>query len=266
MAAIAHKTTLLAMLALAGGCSDGTIPIELPFEVTFDGRPLGCSRVTALPGLSDLRFFVHDVALIRADGERAPVRLTPDGRWQSERVALIDLEDGTGGCVNGSVEMHDTVTGRTVAGDFDAIEFRIGVPEDLNHDDPILAEPPLNYSPMHWHWRSGYKFMRAGLVTDAEQTWLHLGSNRCSGTIGNISGCAAANRVEVRVSGFVPGRDVVSVDLAALFDGTDHEVGAGCSSGPAEPACAAPFAALDIDPGSGISRGGTRVFRSARRR
>ncbi len=45
------------------------------------------------------------------------------------------------------------------------LEFKIGVPETLNHIDPLTAVSPLNYTDMHWHWASGYKFFRAGLVT-----------------------------------------------------------------------------------------------------
>ena len=256
-----RKSLFLAALpSLIVGCADRTIPVEIAFEARFGERPVACTDVSGAPQLSDLRFFVYDVALIDAQGAGAPLLLMDDGMWQTARLALIDLEDGRGRCENGSAETNNRLSGRVAPGNYTAIEFRIGVPEDLNHADPVIAEPPLNLSTMHWHWRSGYKFMRAGLASDRDHVWLHLGSNRCAGTVGNISGCEGSNRVNVRL----PGRDTVTIDMAVLFAGADLEDGVGtdCSSGPAEPDCASLFGALGIDPLTGDARGGNRVFGS----
>lgn len=205
--------------------------------------------------MADARFYVHNLRLVDAAGRVAPVEFEPDGIWQSRRVALVDLEDGLGACTNGSREMHPTVTGRVAPIDAVAIAFSIGVPADLNHRDPMQASAPLGYTDMHWHWASGYKFLRAAVSNDEDSFFLHLGSNRCEGTIGDISGCMGSNRPEIYLDDFRPGQDRVVLHLDRLADGNDltDDVASSCMSGPAEDSCAAPFVALGLDFATGES-------------
>jgi len=110
---------------------------------------------------------------------------------------------------------------------------------------------------MHWHWASGYKFMRAGVRSASDGFFLHLGSNRCEGTIGNIQGCQGANRVKVEIADFRPAEDVVIIDVGALFAGVDfadNQPGE-CMSGPANDNCKVPFSAFGIDFSTGASSG-----------
>ena len=115
---------------------------------------------------------------------------------------------------------------------------------------------------MHWHWRSGYKFIRAGVATTDDSFWIHVGSSGCAGTVRNVTGCRSPNRVAVTLDEFVPNQSVVAIDLGAFFDGNDFSDGnpTDCSSGPAETQCVAPFAALGIDFESGAASGSQRVF------
>ena len=66
--------------------------------------------------------------------------------------------------------------------------------------------------------------------------WVHLGSTGCTPV-----GCAAANRPDVDLKDFDPARDTVVVDLAALLDGANIDVGATCMSGAESAACAPLF-------------------------
>ncbi len=138
---------------------------------------------------------------------------------------------------------------------------KIEVPFAKNHSDPLLASAPLGDADMHWHWRGGYKFIRAGIKNDNDSFWLHLGSTGCEGTIRNITGCGSPNRVTVRIDNYQPG-DPVQIDLARLVDGGDLDNAApsDCSSGPAEDGCRTAFAALGLDHPSGTSDGNQRLF------
>ena len=60
--------------------------------------------------VSDFRFFVSGVSLVSASGETVPVSLTQDGKWQNGTVALLDFEDGTATCSNGTNASHNTTT------------------------------------------------------------------------------------------------------------------------------------------------------------
>jgi hypothetical protein len=116
---------------------------------------------------------------------------------------------------------------------------------------------------MHWHSRSGYKFLRAGIRNEADGFRIHIGSAGCEGTVGHITGCRFPNRIEVDLPDFVPGEHAIEVDLAMLVIGTDLADGepSDCSSGlPPETACDAPYAALGIDFQTGEQQGVQRVF------
>jgi len=213
--------------------------VNVQFSATLAGQPLRCDESDL--SLTDLRFFVSDVVLIKSDGAENAMFL-PAG------IALIDLENGEGACINGTRETNATLSGSSEIAEIDVIRFTVGVPFELNHANPLLAKAPLNDSAMHWHWRSGYKFLRAGVTTGSDGFWMHLGSTMCKGTVRNISACQSPNRVTVELSGFSPDNNRINVDLAALFEGVDLDdtVLSDCSSGPSESACARPFANLGL--------------------
>ena len=125
---------------------------------------IGTSEATVTP--TDFRFYVSDVALIDEDGNAIPLELEQDGKWQYQNVALLDFEDGTNGCDNGTAEINTTVVGTVPEGDYQSLQFTMGVPEDLNHEDAAIAPSPLNLSSMWWNWQGGYKFLRIDLETD----------------------------------------------------------------------------------------------------
>ena len=253
----------LAALSLAwllSACSQLDQPIRIPFMATWQGHSIDCS--TPGTSLSDLRFYVSNVQLVDRDGVAHDVRYATEMQWQNDAVAYIDLEDGQGACQNGTEAISDHVLGVVPAGDYEGLRFTIGVPFRINHMNPLTAKPPLDDPDMHWHWRSGYKFLRAGVTNDADGFWIHTGSAGCEGTVGHITGCKYPNRIEVELPGFVPDTHSVAVDLTALVAGTslDDEVRSDCSSGPPETACVDPFAALGIDFKTGERTGSQRVF------
>jgi uncharacterized repeat protein (TIGR04052 family) len=213
--------------------------------------------------LSDLRLFIHDVRLVARSGETVDVTLRDVPPWQGDQVALLDFEDGTGACRNGTAGTNTVVQGDAPPGDFAGLTFRIGIPESLNHANPLLAVPPLDHTAMHWHWLTGYKFLRAGFAGDSDHFWIHLGSTRCGGAAGEPQGCRNANRPHVTLPDFVPGRSLVIVDLGALA--TAGRLGDGesgnCSSGPTEASCEQPFNTLGLDFDSGEPTGTPGLFR-----
>lgn len=125
----------------------------------YSGLGLGETEVTA----TDFRFYVSEVALIDGSGEIVPVELEQDGKWQYEGVALLDFEDRSGACANGTAETREQVIGTVPEGDYQGLQFTLGVPFDLNHDDATLAPSPLNLTALWWNWQGGYKFVRIDL-------------------------------------------------------------------------------------------------------
>ena len=255
-----RPTAIAALVLFSAACSHPDLPVRIAFAATWQGAALDCNSANV--ALSDLRFYVNNVQLVDSEGKAHDIRYATEFAWQNDAVALIDLEDGSGACRNGTPETYDTVIGAIPNRDYRGLRFTVGVPFNLNHANPLTALPPLDDPDMHWHWRSGYKFLRAGIRTETDGFWIHAGSAGCEGTVGDISGCRFPNRIQVELPGFIPDEHGVAIDLAALIEGTDleDEAGSDCSSGPAEASCTAPFAALGIDFATGEHTGSQRVF------
>lgn len=246
----------------ATGCARPAIEFDIPFVATFGDQPLACGESDGTVQLTDLRFYVSEVYAVTTDGELVSASLTEDAAWQQPGLAMIDLEDGSGACENGTTVMNRSIRGHVPAGVYEGLRFVMGVPFDRNHGDPLKAQPPLGDAAMHWHWRGGYKFLRAGVRTADDGFWIHLGSTGCEGKIQEITGCSAPNRVLVELDDFDLGSDAIRIDLAELVSKTDIMDGeaSDCSSGPAETACEGPFALL------GLNGDSQRVFSGGARR
>jgi uncharacterized repeat protein (TIGR04052 family) len=256
---VRYSTALVALCLLAS-CGKWDLPVEIPVVATWDGQPINCSSKGIF--LTDLRFYVSDVQLVDADGRAHDVRYATEFEWQNDAVALVDLENGEGACENGTTAVHDRLLGVARAREYRGLRFTVGVPFRLNHANPITATPPLDDADMHWHPRSGYKFLRAGVSNGSDSFWIHGGSTGCEGTVGHITGCRFPNRIEVFMPDFVPGEHAVAFDLGALIADIDLEdnTPSACSSGLAESACIAPFAALGLDFLTGKPDGSQQVF------
>ena len=252
---------LLILASLFASCSKPAMPISVPFVVQLGGQTITCQDSKQGVALTDLRLYIQDPQLINSQGVRVPLVLD-ENRWQQSDLALLDLEDGTANCVNGTADLNLALRGAIAADEYSGLEFQIGVPFDRNHGDPLAAVAPLGDPAMHWHWRAGYKFLRAGIATENDGFWIHLGSAGCEGKLQDIKSCRYPNRVAVNLPGFVPGRDSVVVDLAALLRNTnlDDGVPSDCSSGPAEIACSVPFDSLGIAHNAAQSADQQRVF------
>ena len=247
-------------MMLAASCSKPYLGLKIPFVATWGGKTIQCTDSGI--ALSDLRFYVSEIELIDASGSPHALELHEEIPWQQPDLALIDLENGQGACINGTGDTYAYLVGSVPPGEYQGLRFTVGVPFDRNHANPLKAPAPLDDPAMHWHWRSGYKFIRAGVATPDDGFWIHVGSAGCEGTVGNISGCRFPNRVTVELSQYMPNSDSISVDLKSLFEGVDIDDGEAtdCSSGPAESACISPFAALGIDFETGNRLGRQQVF------
>lgn len=217
----------------------------------------GIGSTGASVALQDFRIYVSNFRLISRSGGETPLQLTPDGAFQSNRVALLDFENASGNC-NGNTAMHTAVQGRAPAGDYVGLAFDIGVPADLNHQDSTIAAAPLNFSALTWPWRYGYKFTTIDLETgrapgaaqmghEASGFSIHLGSVECgegSPRTPPETPCAAPNRPSYRLAAFDPQAQIVVLDLAALLASTDVTVNdpdsaSGCMSTPDDDDCVA---------------------------
>lgn len=261
---LASTTVISGVLAngiLAGqGVTQTVEPIQINFQAQVGDDPFQCDGVYRLGtmnnaiAVTDFRLYVSDAQLIRADGERVPIQLEQDGIWQFQNVALLDFEDQTGSCTNGTSAMRTHISGTVPSGDYSGIEFTLGVPFDLNHNDVTLAPSPLNLTSMWWNWQGGYKFVRIDLENQMESAGLqqyvahtghsdghgegsehhnhpagehmghasgfliHLGSTGCQveGNAQQPTFCSNPNTSTVAFDNFDPRENVIVADLSAL--------------------------------------------------
>jgi uncharacterized repeat protein (TIGR04052 family) len=264
---------MAALLATACGNDPASPPngpgnLSIVFKPRVGTQDFACGRqYTGLGTASasyepkDFRLYVHNVRLL-SHGAEVPVTLIDDGAWQKEGLALLDFEDKTGLCSNGTEATNDRLVGTAPAGHYDGLRFTVGVPFEKNHQDASTAGAPLNVSTLFWGWTGGYKFIRLDGRTSGLPNGhnLHLGSTRCETSGPNqVTSCQNANRAEVEIGGFDPtqGQRVV-LDVAALFSGSNLDAnqaqsGPGCMSEPGDTDCAPIFQRL------GLGFGGTQA-------
>lgn len=267
--------------------------VAVKFAGRLAGKPFACGeryegvgskKSTVTP--QDLRFFVSNLELLDASGAAVPVKLDQDGIWQYQSLALIDLEDGTGGCRNGNAATHTVVSGSVSPGQYSGLRFTVGVPFELDHSDTLSAPSPLNMTAMFWNWQVGYEFIRAEvtLASNAFETakaearssarinsmrssgfTIHIGSTGCVSskpTTAPAQECKHPNRVLVTLPKFDPAKAVVIFDLGKLLDGSDVTTNAphsapGCMSAEDDPDCIPVMKALGLPYGK--EDGGTQV-------
>lgn len=267
---LTRLATLLLLLA-AGPVLAAERSVTISFGIVAGAAPVGCAtpaaalgRPAVAAGLRDARFYVHDLTLIDAAGKAWPVMLE-ETLWQHDGVALIDAEDATGACREGTPETNTRVTGQVDDGAGAGpwrLAFTLGVPQRLNHTATDLAPPPLDLAAMGWGWQAGRKYVKLELLPEGgvarpdggrAGTWfLHLGATGCTGNpvTGEIVSCDRPNRPAVTTRPFDPARERVVLDLAVLFAATDlarDQGGAvGCMSAPDDADCPALFERLGL--------------------
>ncbi len=257
--------------------ADERRPVTLHFAAVVGDKPFACgqsyagigtARSTITP--SEFRMFISNVELLTADGKAVPLALEQDGKWQSEGLAMVDFEDGTGPCGNGTAEVRTAITGDAPAGRYTGVRFQIGVPFERNHGDLAMEPAPLSVTRMFWAWNSGHKFVRLDAKTESGKNWvLHLGSAGCTPNetaTASPTSCAHANRVTVAFDTFDLDADLIVADVAALYAGSNLEenqprTAAGCMSGPSDSDCGPVFSALGL-PFNDAPAGAQRFLRA----
>ncbi len=257
----------------------------LSFEARVGSEKFSCSRPATTMGTTsvtveplDFRVYVHDVRVVREDGSEAPFTLVQDGKWQYQGVALLDFEDKSGTCSNGTTETNTVLRGMVPDGVYTGVKFRIGVPFSLNHADVATAPSPLNLSGLFWSWNGGYKFARidgrvapldagggmgtmddagdGGMTMPSDTFFLHLGSTECTDDgDGGVASCGRPNVGEVALTDFDPFQRVIVADYKALVADTDLETNAGgapgCMSEADDPECASILPHLGVNASTG---------------
>jgi uncharacterized repeat protein (TIGR04052 family) len=266
--------------------------VTVRFAAQINGQPFACGQSYASVGTtrstvtpSDYRFYVSDVSLVDEAGRAVPVTLAQDGVWQLDNIALLDFENGSGPCRNGTTGINTEVRGTIPAGRYVGLRFTLGVPFARNHGDPTVAASPLNLTAMFWNWQGGYKFVKFDAASSGLQAApaaagaghggaaasgfsVHLGSTMCaaaSRTEAPKAECANPNRVAVAFDRFDAAKQTVVADIGAVLAAANVDVNApntspGCMSFPGDADCPPVMGALGLAYGGAAAPGPQRLF------
>jgi uncharacterized repeat protein (TIGR04052 family) len=257
------RNTLTIALFVSSALLAQNQPVSIRFQAMVAGEPLACGKSYAGVGTTkstitprDFRLYVHNIRLVDAAGQEVRVELNQDDKWQLDDLALLDFENATGSCANGTPDLNDRVTGTVPAGrNYTGLRFTMGVPFLKNHTDLTKMPPPLNLTALAWVWNAGRKFARLDFSSTGVPRGyaIHLGSTGClpDDTKSTIpTSCSQPNRVDVALDGFDWSKDTVIADLAHLLQDSNVDQGgkmmSGCMSGPMTAACGPLFANLGL--------------------
>ncbi|MCP5159327.1 MAG: metallo-mystery pair system four-Cys motif protein [Gammaproteobacteria bacterium] len=238
----------------------------IQFQGQVNGQDFICGATYANVGVgqpgtyqvTDWRFYIHDVELVKVDGARRALDLDQDGVWQYENVALLDLRRD---CGSGALPSNAEVAGAVSNENYTGICFKVGVPYTLNHINDATAPSPLNNSGMLWNWRGGRKFIRIdgmGAPGDGDNAVafvVHLGSTECPGSDPNApptAACGYPNVAEFCLDGFDADQDRIIMNMGAALEASDvafntPDTASGCMSGNADPECITIMPRLNLD-------------------
>ncbi len=207
--------------------------------------------------VTDWRFYVHDVALVKADGSRQALDLDQDGTWQYENVALLDLRQD---CGSGILPTNTVVKGAVPNDNYTGLCFKVGIPYELNHLNDATAPSPLNASGMLWNWLGGRKFIRidgfGAPGSDPSVAFVvHLGSTGCPGDNPSAppsAACTYPNVAEFCLDNFNVDQDRVVMDIGHALAASNvalntPDTSSGCMSGNADPECIPILPRLNLD-------------------
>ncbi|WP_240652863.1 MbnP family copper-binding protein [Rheinheimera riviphila] len=212
--------------------SNSTLLVQLLWQ----GQPIDCNSKLLLGGqpwqLQQLQFYLSNFSQ-----QQQPLLLQPND-YQSTELALLGSD-----CQSPGQWQLQFAAPLLHA----PLEFELGVPFLLNHQNPLTAGVPLQQMDMHWAWQSGYKFFRLDLNGPQHDWSLHLGSSGCSSASvmrAPTTPCTAPNRVQVQLP--YQDQSTLTLDLAALFGDFIPAADNSCMADPASLSCQQLLPALGI--------------------
>ncbi|WP_205859255.1 MbnP family copper-binding protein [Pleionea sediminis] len=220
--------------ALLTSCADEPVIHDIQFKLMYGENSISCGTAMQINGqswqLSQFQFYIHALQF-RSQGQWVPATFeVPENN--DPHVKLI------GGVCNSNFDWKMTVKSPVAPKNIDAVQFKIGVPFELNHNNPLTQKSPLNQSDMFWVWQTGHKFLRLELTSETNDWIYHLGSTGChseSAVRAPAKACKNPNVATVRID--VNELKTIGIDIKPLFEGIDLNSESSCKSEPANELC-----------------------------
>jgi uncharacterized repeat protein (TIGR04052 family) len=244
---------------LLGGCTpsaDLTKAKSIDIEIWHQGAPISCDEFQYNQQnwqIQQLAYFISEIQFIAPNSQQQPQLKATS--WQGENVVLIKaqlddcvvkpdsaidpstIEDSAAKLLrlNQQIVFESPVDLQTAK----ELSFSLGVPFELNHQNPISQPSPLNLPSMFWSWRTGHKFFRLDLQGNNTNWVFHLGSVGCEAASVMRSPqkpCVQPNRVNLNLKKMHQGTKLV-LHVDRLLTGVALHSGNSCLFGPQQKSC-----------------------------
>jgi uncharacterized repeat protein (TIGR04052 family) len=193
--------------------------LRVNFTPHFAGQALQCGQAISLRN-QQWQTLAFSMFLSEFSLNDTKSVILDDNDWQSQQVGLIRYvadcgQQSANMSISGVIENVSNSNTETPdlytlmrSNTLDTkqkirLNFTIGLPFKLNHQNPLIQPSPLNDSSMFWAWRNGYKFIRWDMQSTAvkseastsiNNTASNLASDSWSFHLGSI-GCESAAMV-----------------------------------------------------------------------
>ncbi len=224
---------------LLAACEQKNNDFKLVFSPQFNQQTIHCEQPFQHQNqawqLSQLQFFISNVQV--KSQENNWIKASIIHQEKTNPVALI-------GTSCDSSETQNSLWQTTIKAPFNPqkitqIQFNLGVPFNLNHQNPLTQPAPLNQSDMFWVWQTGHKFLRLELSNNQNNFTYHLGSTGCE-SVSPVRApkveCKNPNRTTVNIEKFNVNNPII-FDVATLISDLDLTQNINCKSSPNNPSC-----------------------------
>jgi uncharacterized repeat protein (TIGR04052 family) len=224
-----HKMFLFFFFVfLLVACSEPQQRNKITVQFWSDNQQLGCEDNEKLANsklkIEQVGLFLSNLTLVN-ENVTIPLQLSKNP-WQTASVALMYLPSDCQQSHNQTL-MFDTHIDQHLP---QTLTFNVGVPFDLNHQNPLSQSSPLNLPSMFWAWQNGHKFLRLDLKAKKEPFSFHLGSVGCASSSrvrAPESPCAEPHFFSFKLDKQERG-EVLRIDLDKLLDGIELSPESSC--------------------------------------
>ena len=242
---ISMKYFALLAMAFMVACSSERPIKTIQITPVFNETPVVCNDSLLLNDkpwqLAQLFIYLSEFEYLNDEGQWQKLVLT-ENTYQHLNVALLgnSCEDLTEKNWQLAIEPIENANKNL------KLRATIGVPFELNHQNPLTQSSPLNDSNMFWVWQTGHKFIRLELAAQDDFWVFHLGSTGCtsaSALRAPNSKCRYPNRASIE---FDVHNNNVELNLASWLESITFTDDNSCQSGLNNPTCQQLFQNLAI--------------------
>lgn len=216
-------------------CSESDKTTTVNFMPILNNQPISCEPMQGKGnawGVGQFWFYLSDLQVMN-DKQWTVISL-PNNNWQQNNIALIGMHCRDNKQANVALQLP------AFNDDVKSLKFTIGLPVNINHQNPLTATGIFNNANMFWTWQQGYKGLRLDLNNESGDNWAyHIGAVGCqssSSLRAPTTPCRQTNQVDIVIDNIKDNIPII-IDLSRVVAGVDIGLHSRCLSLPTQASC-----------------------------